>query len=123
MHVDHKGYVADGTFSIILYEFDISFNSPIDIWNNFYFSYFPYVKDPMYMLLDVIEVSGRKSTLLSIKYLLETSVIYQSGSSISRRSFSILKEKLAQLDGAVSSQTELVSSLTKFKEDFQQHEM
>lgn len=71
----------------------------------------------------MIEVSEQKSTLLSIKYLLETPVIYQSGSSISRRSFSILKEKLAQLDGAVGSQTELVSSLTKFKEDFQQHEM
>lgn len=74
------------------------------------------------MFLDVIE-SNRNSTILSMKYFLETDALYRDGSAISRRSFTILKDKLENVSGTASSQIDLVSYLKIFKTKFRFHQM
>lgn len=103
--------------------FSIKVKKSIENLNDFLSFHFSYDQDPLFLFLDVIEATNRKSALSSTKFLLDTPIIFKRESSISRRSFSILKEKLAQIDGAIESQTELVSYLSEFKTNFQQHEM
>lgn len=73
-----------------------------------------------HLFLDIIEASDENATLLSIKYLLDTAVIYQEGSAISRRSFGILNYKIGKINGVTSK---LISSLHQFKRKYQYHEM
>lgn len=110
-------------FKIFQFFFFNKREKSIENLNDFFLFRFSYDQDPLFLFLDVIAATNRKSALSSIKFLLDTPIIFKRESSISRRSFSILKEKLAQIDGAIESQTELVSYLSEFKANFQHHEM
>ncbi|XP_031632927.1 huntingtin [Contarinia nasturtii] len=80
-------------------------------------------KNILFLFLDAIEVCDEKFTLLSTNHLLETTVIFEEGSPVARRSFSILRNKLVHLNDTTNSQTELIASLNKFKAMYQHHDM
>lgn len=76
-----------------------------------------------HIFLDVIETSSEQATISTVKYLLNTPIIYQECAALSRRSFKLLNDKLRKISNCVNQQTDLVPLLEQFQSKFQCHTM
>lgn len=70
-----------------------------------------------------MESSEDMALFSCMKYLMETSIIYQQDAAISRRAFRILNDKLIQISGSITNQMEFISLLKQFQTQFQYHDM
>lgn len=77
----------------------------------------------MYIFLDVIEVADNNANALSLKYLLNTSIIYENNAALSRRSLKLLNDILNKIDDIVNCDGNLTPLLEQFQLKFQYHEL
>lgn len=87
------------------------------------FFFCPLEQEIPYLFLDVMESYEDKGLFSCMKYLMETSTIYQQDAAIARRAFRILIDKLIQISGSITNQMEFISLLKQFQTQFQYHDM